>query len=212
MSIISRRAPTVDKSEIGLVNSMDKAEKYQWLLDSYPTVVTKEQLYKVCHVSKKTALYYIESGLIPCKCSGKQTRKYTIMTTDLVDFLEKRDESPDDFHAPNGWYKGAPSSCPCHLSPQQRQRLQEALEYITESYPDVLTVDEVMEITGYVNTSIHKWCQAKKVVAFRISGKYMIPKVSLLEYLVSDAYLSIHAKSRKHYLLLAKTLKESEND
>ena len=51
---------------------MQDKDKYQWVLDEYPAIITKEQLYKICHVSKKTALYYLEGKIIPCECSGKK--------------------------------------------------------------------------------------------------------------------------------------------
>ena len=45
---------------------------YNRLLKEYPEYITKEQLYQICNVSKKTALYYLESGLLPAKDNGKE--------------------------------------------------------------------------------------------------------------------------------------------
>ena len=44
----------------------------------YPKTMSKDQLYRVAHISKATALYLLQSGAIPCKDTGKKTRRYTI--------------------------------------------------------------------------------------------------------------------------------------
>ena len=33
--------------------------------DAVPDVITKDQLYRICHISKSTALYLLQSGKIP---------------------------------------------------------------------------------------------------------------------------------------------------
>ena len=35
--------------------------------DLIPEIITKDQLYKICHISKSTALYLLKSGKIPCE-------------------------------------------------------------------------------------------------------------------------------------------------
>ena len=54
---------------------MNDRNDYEWVLDEYPEYITKEQLYKICKVSKKTAQKYLESGLIPSVCTGKKTHQ-----------------------------------------------------------------------------------------------------------------------------------------
>ena len=46
--------------------------------DAVPDVITKDQLYRICHISKSTARYLLQSGKIPCYYTGKQTRCYQI--------------------------------------------------------------------------------------------------------------------------------------
>lgn len=45
---------------------------YSFLMKSYPEVVSKDQLYRICHISKQTAKYYLDNGLIPCVASKKK--------------------------------------------------------------------------------------------------------------------------------------------
>lgn len=45
---------------------------------AYPVTMNKDQFYRIANISKATALYLLSSGLVPCKDTGKKTRKYTI--------------------------------------------------------------------------------------------------------------------------------------
>lgn len=51
---------------------MAGSNSYQQILDEYPEYITKEQLYRICHISKKTAQNLLESGEIPCIDTGKR--------------------------------------------------------------------------------------------------------------------------------------------
>ena len=41
-----------------------------------PDVITKEQFWRLCHISKSTARFLLKSGRVPCSNSGKKTRCY----------------------------------------------------------------------------------------------------------------------------------------
>ena len=64
---------------------MASSNSYQQILDEYPEYITKEQLYQICHISKKSAQNLLESGEIPCIDSGRKTHRFLIATTDVVD-------------------------------------------------------------------------------------------------------------------------------
>ena len=42
----------------------------QETLKRYPKEISKEQLCKLCHISKRAAKYYLDNGVIPCRCNG----------------------------------------------------------------------------------------------------------------------------------------------
>lgn len=52
--------------------------------DAVPDVITKDQLYRICHISKSTALYLLQSGKIPCEYTGRKTRCYKIKKADVI--------------------------------------------------------------------------------------------------------------------------------
>ena len=56
---------------------------YEEIKRTFPRTMSKDQFYQVAHISKATALYLLQSGLVPCKDSGKKTRLYTISNRDV---------------------------------------------------------------------------------------------------------------------------------
>ena len=66
----------------------------------YPKIISKDQVYRICHISKATALYLLQNGLIPNVDSGKKTRKYRIQLDDVIAYLQKREEDPLSFKPP----------------------------------------------------------------------------------------------------------------
>ena len=188
-----------------------KKSAYQWILDTYPETINKEQLYKLCHVSKKTAQHYLVNGIIPCVSTGKKTRQYTIRTADVVRFLEARDRDPVACLAPIGWYRqNATVYQPRVHSPSMQRTLKSALMRILQDYPDVLTSDQVAQVTGYHHETIVRWCGKKKLEFFCIKRSYLIPKVSLMEYLTENRCYAINDTAKEHILLNASKLIQSE--
>lgn len=183
---------------------MERTKDYQWILEQYPPVITKEQLYKICHISKRTASHLLENGLIPCQGSGKKTRKYKIATIDLVDFLEKRADAPGSFAAPIGWYKNDYGKEVMELSPEMTVKLRAYFESLMSPYFDVLSVKEVGEITGYSSSAVTKWCGKNYLHHFYIRRKFFIPKPSLLDYMMGGHFRGIRFRSQKHLAYMEK--------
>ena len=149
--------------------------KYQWILDEYPEIITKEQLYKICHVSKKTALHYLVNGLIPCTCTGMKTRKFKIRTVDVVLFLQARDENAEVCTAPRGWYGGQykpkGKEFPKIFTPAMQKKAKDSLELILQDFPDVMNSHEIEKATGYAHNTVMKWCARNKIKYFNIKGR-----------------------------------------
>ena len=43
--------------------------------DSVPEVMNKEQFFRICHISKSTALHLLKSGKVPCEWSRSEERR-----------------------------------------------------------------------------------------------------------------------------------------
>ena len=55
-------------------------------------IITKEQLYKILHISKRRAKFLLDNGYIPCVDTGKKTRRYQIKMSDVLNFIDSNVE------------------------------------------------------------------------------------------------------------------------
>ncbi|MCR6547161.1 helix-turn-helix domain-containing protein [Dehalobacterium formicoaceticum] len=175
------------------------SSKYDYLINEYPAVITKDQFYRICNISKKTAKHLLDNGLVPCVNSGKKTRKYKLKLTDVIVYLEARDVSPENYTAPLGWYKRGSTYKghkrePRVLTEEERNQLTKFYSHRMAYYPDVLNVIEASEITGYHRNSVAKWCTKKQVQCFNMGNKYLIPKPCLLEFMLSPFFQGLKSK------------------
>ena len=143
---------------------MASSNSYQQILDEYPEYITKEQLYQICHISKKSAQNLLESGEIPCIDSGRKTHRFLIATADVVDYLQRRDNAP---------------------RPAADETAVEKIHAALALYPDVLSVAQVSELTGRRSSTVTKWCRLNYIENIYAGGKNHIPKASLADFLVS---------------------------
>ena len=154
---------------------MASSNSYQQILDEYPEYITKEQLYQICHISKKSAQNLLESGEIPCIDSGRKTHRFLIATTEVVDYLHRRDSAP---------------------GPAADETAVEKIRAALALYPDVLSVAQVSELTGRRSSTVTKWCRLNYIENIYAGGKNHIPKASLADFLVSrwDEFKNIGEK------------------
>lgn len=183
------------------------------LRKTYPKTMSKDQFYRVAHISKATALYLLSSGVIPCKDTGKKTRRYTIKTEDVIKYLVDRRIHPNRYAAPPGWYSGTagkkkkqeddlPMRSIRELSRKEKNQFKKYLELELNDYDDLLKVKHIAEFTGYCSTTIIGWCNAEHLKYFSINGQYLIPKISFIEFLLSPVFDDIKIKTCEHKLLL----------
>lgn len=175
---------------------MQRNEDIKQRLQGYPSYISKEQLCKICHISKRTALRLLEDGSIPCKSNGKQTRKFQIALADVEAFLLKRQAriKTNPREARNVYRP---------MSAEMKSLLPHVVTDWLEPYPDVLSVDEVVEITGYGSSSVVKWCKKEDLQHYCIGRKFFVPKTWLQEFMLSERFWGIHVKSHIHRQSLA---------
>lgn len=171
--------------------------KYQFIdWDSVPDVMNKDQFYRICHISKLTALHLLKSGKVPCEWSGKKTRCYKIKKEDVKAYLEERAVYTELYSAPRGW-------CGGHYVAKLSKELPEEVlssmhDYYVEllrKYKDVVTVKEVVALTGYGKTTINNWCNRGELKSFRKGQIFYIPKIFLADFFCSLIFRSITRKS-----------------
>ena len=132
---------------------------------------------------------------------------HKIAKKDVAEYLYRRESDPMRYTPPSGWYYNYPkhkkpaSSLERKLNYKGEERLlaKEWYEQQLANYPDVLTVAQVCEVTGYQRHTILKWCSKGLLKTILQTPKYMIPKVWLLEFVTSDFFNEISRKCGKHY-------------
>ncbi len=196
---------------------------HEFEFENLPETLSMEQIRLICHVSKLTARFYVKSGLIKSKNSGKQTRCYSVTREDFLKFVDEYKEDPSRFLPPPDWYK----SCGQTKAKRRRRPLPSNVktyskyiyfEKLLANYPDLLDIEQVVEVTGYSRHTIRAWCQKGVLKPITTKPKYRFPKTFVLELLTSEFYENISTKSYIHakhltniYEEYAKSHTEKEN-
>lgn len=196
---------------------MNEPTNYKAITKQYPHTMSKEQLYKLCHISKRVAKYYLDNGIIPCRNTGHATHKYEILTEDVIAFLRSRDKNPDRYHV--SIRSGAGYKPIVRPSIKYDARVMRAyrqlLNRIVSTYPDLMTADMIAEMTGYSKKTVLLWTDFGIMRWFKDGSKYYVPKELALKQMLSEAFRTIINKSKKHYdiirQLIEMTNKEEED-
>ncbi|UWG97632.1 hypothetical protein LPY66_02010 [Dehalobacter sp. DCM] len=178
-----------------------KKGKYEYLREQYPEYVSESQLYKICHIAKRSAKYLLDNGIIPCENNGKKTRKYRIALNDIIVYLEKRDKTLNSM-IPRGCVNSrsktpnpARASLSAILSPGSESELRSYFEYIYADYPDVVSSHDVSEMTGLNHNTVLKLLQKKEIQSLIVGTKYKIPKQFVLAFVLSPRFINIKSNS-----------------
>lgn len=179
------------------------ATDYSYLLAEYPEKICQDQLYRICRISKRKATWLLENGYIPCEDTGKKTRRFKIRITDVIEYLTRLENSPESLLTPPGIFSSGIKYKPRHRAELQIDsgKFIEVLKKRWNSFPDALTVGDVIKLTGYSQTAISEWISKEKLFGVWYYKKYLIPKECLIEYMATKAH-RIHQKSKKHMDLI----------
>lgn len=186
---------------------MDSSE-IKAIRTTYPKIITKDQLYRICHISKKTAYYLLESGLIPNENTGKKTRKYRIRLDDVIQYLQDRETNsiaykpPENYYKENAYPKSAKRRIRIVIPPEKKEVVRVYYESKLCSYKNVMTTNDVSDILGYSKETIINWYRKKEIKCFLIHKKLRFPKEYLLDFMLSKRFNEITNKSKKHIELL----------
>ena len=123
----------------------------QDLLAPYPDPMGRTDFRKACRIGTRTSIYLLQSGLVPCENTGKQTRCYKIAKSDVAAYLRRRLAEPACYTPPSGWYKNYPNHKPpafslngaLLLTDAVRQRVRRWYERLLARQPDVLDARQI---------------------------------------------------------------------
>ncbi len=119
---------------------------------------------------------------------------------DIVRYLERREIHPEKYKLPPGSY-----SRTCAVKPLLPESVttEELRKYYIESFrdiPDIVSTREAAELTGATaSTAVQNGMRTKKLKALSHGPAFIIPKVNLIDFMASDAYLNKRLKSQKFH-------------
>ena len=180
---------------------------YSFLRDEYPEIISQDQLYRICHISKRKATWLLENGYIPCEDSGKKTRRFKIRIDDVIIYLTKLEKHPESLQTPPGIFS---TRTKCRSIAQMQEPIDQKiftkmLKKEWHNFPDVLATNDVIKLIGYTQSTLSDWIIQGRIIGIRYYNRYLIPKDSLIEYMATKAH-RIHQKSEKHKDLIRKYL------
>lgn len=175
------------------------------LLGSYPDLLNKEQFRIVCHISKRTALFYLQNNLIPHINTGRKTHTYLIRKEDIIAFAEDHEKHPFKYLPPDNWYIYKPpranpnSGRHLMLGEGFREKARVYYRLLLASEHDLLSVKDIRRITGYNGKTVIRWIHQGKLSLYTAqANRFFIAKAALFDFLCSDFYDTVQQKSAKH--------------
>ena len=174
-----------------------------------------EQLYKMLHVSKRKAAWMLNNGIIPCQIRPTKTHRYIILREDVEVYLQKK-RAERRKEIPVGIFNAKPTKqkvvinnnrpmdtvdlaeCFITIADECKDDFRTHVEKRLQYFPDAITADKAADIMGYAKNTVHSYIQQKRIFAVQISGKYIVPKSALVEFLVDDFAFEIIHKSTWH--------------
>lgn len=184
---------------------------YDYLCEQYPEVISMDQLYRICHISKRKAKWLLENGVIPCEDSGKRTRRFQIHLEDVITFLERWDAGLLQEAIPPGIFSSGGRTLEQLYQILDSGALAAFLLERWADAPEVLTVAQTASLCGYGPSAINRWVRDGLVEAVSYRGHNLIFKESLADRLASYEGQTISARSELHKELLEEFQREEQN-
>jgi len=177
--------------------------------------ISLEQLYKMLHISKRKAAWMLNNGIIPCRIRPTKTHRYAIRLEDVEAYLQKK-RAERRKEIPVGIFNAKPtkqtvvinnnrpmdtvriSECYVTIADECKEAFRDHVETRLRYFPDSFTADKAADIMGYAKSTVLAYIQQKRIFAVQISGKYIVPKSALVDFLVDDFAFEIVHKSTWH--------------
>lgn len=176
--------------------------KYSKLKEKYPEYVSKGQLRVICKISLLSATYLIEHGIIPAIDTGKTTWRYKIHIDDVIKYLRRREQwgsqIPPGAASSRYRYKRVTNSRKSYadyIQSGEEPLISEYFLYLYEDFSDVLTVSDVIQMTGLSDKTLKIKLKEGHIQYITKRPRYTIPKMSVINYVSSKEYIEMKSNS-----------------
>ena len=199
-------------------------EKYATLKKRYPDLFSLDELSKICKISKRSARYLVENGIIPAIDTGKQTWRYKISINDVITYLRHREKwgsmippgavSSRSKNRENNIINNRKSFSQ-YITAGQELDIFEYFTHIYSDFSDILTTADITEMTGLNKSTVLKLLKSGQIKSLTNSPKYLIPKKYLMEFVVTRRFIEAKTNSELFTKILGgfeiwKTAKSSQ--
>jgi hypothetical protein len=180
-----------------------KLKKYENLRGKYPGYISLDEMRRICKISKLSARYLVENGIVPATDTGKKTWRYLIDISDVIEYLNEREKygsmippgAVTSRHKNRKFTALARKSFSEIVTEGLESEIAEYFGFLYTEYDDVLTVSDVVEMTGLDKSTVHKYARLGHIKSVARRPAYMIPKQYLMEFVVSPIYIESKSKS-----------------
>ena len=90
------------------------------------------------------------------------------------------------------------SECYVTIADECKEAFRDHVETRLRYFPDSFTADKAADIMGYAKNTVLAYIQQRRIFAVQISGKYIVPKSALVDFLTDDFAFEIVHKSTWH--------------
>ena len=132
------------------------------LLSEDKTVLCLDEARRMLHISKRKCAELLKKGILPCTSTGKKTRQYRILRSDVEALLKTQDHKK-------------PSE------PPEEYRAQ--LDDLWYNAPDVLTPADVQKLTGYSQSYVSSWMVSGKLRTVTVHGSPITSREWLIVFM-----------------------------
>ncbi len=139
------------------------------LLSEDKTELCLDEARRILHISKRKCAALLRDGILPCTSTGKETRQYRILRSDV----EALANTPT--------FKAKATKSP--VSPEEYRDWLEDLWY---DAPDVLTPAAVQKLTGYSQSYVSSWMVSGKLRTVTVHGSPITSREWLIEFMCKD--------------------------
>jgi hypothetical protein len=136
------------------------------LLSEDKTELCLDEARRMLHISKRKCAELLRKGILPCTSTGKKTRQYRILRSDVEALM----------NTPALQSKSAESP----ISPEEYRANLEDLWY---NVSDVLTQADVQKLTGYSQSYVASWMVTGKLRTVTVHGSPITSREWLIEFM-----------------------------
>jgi len=126
------------------------------------TVITLDEARRMLHISKRKCADLLKKGILPCISTGKKTRQYQILLSDVETIMKTQD------------YK-KPADPP--------KDYREQIEDQWYDVPDVLTPGDVEKLTGYSQSYVSSLMVSGKLRTVTVRGSPITSREWLIDFM-----------------------------